>query len=157
MTIDYVTLHVGPGTFLPVKSERIDEHVMHSERYSVPIETQELIRSGRPIIAVGTTVVRALESFASRVDTQPEQWGQSALCETDIFIMPGYQWRVVDGLVTNFHLPQSTLLMLVSALAGYERVLMAYNAAIVEKLRFYSYGDASLFWRPNSRWTQSLR
>ena len=157
VTIAYVTLHVGPGTFLPVKSESIADHVMHSERYSVPRETQELIRSDRPVIAVGTTVVRALESFASFIDSHPQMWGEDVLHETDIFITPGYQWRIVDGLITNFHLPQSTLLMLVSALAGYERVRSAYEAAIKERLRFYSYGDASLFWRPNSRWTSTSR
>lgn len=154
VTIAYVTLHVGPGTFLPVKTEKIDEHVMHRERYRVPLETQELIRSGRPIVAVGTTVVRALESFAELSESHPELCDENTLHETEIFIMPGYQWRVVDGLLTNFHLPQSTLLMLVSALAGYERTRQAYAAAIEKGLRFYSYGDASLLWRAHSRWTK---
>ena len=149
----YVTLHVGPGTFLPVKAEHIEEHVMHSERYSIPLQTQKLLRSGRPIIAVGTTSVRALESFATLAEEDESLWGQEQEHSTDIFITPGYRWKVIDGLLTNFHLPQSTLLMLVSALAGYEQTLEAYQAAIKERLRFYSYGDASLFWRPDSRWS----
>ena len=153
--IAYVTLHVGPGTFLPVKTDQIDEHVMHSERYSVPLETQELIRSNRPVIAVGTTTVRALESFAHLTKNEPQHWGQEAQHNTDIFITPGYDWQVIDGLLTNFHLPQSTLLMLVSAFAGYEQTMSAYQKAIENRLRFYSYGDASLFWRPNGRWSVS--
>ena len=155
VSIAYITLHVGPGTFLPVKTDQIDEHVMHSERYSVPLATQDLLKSQRPIVAVGTTCVRAIESFMNLGEQDPAIWGNEKLHSTDIFITPGYQWRSVDGLLTNFHLPQSTLLMLVSALAGYERTLEAYRRAIEEKLRFYSYGDASLFWRPNGRWTHN--
>ncbi len=157
VSIAYVTLHVGPGTFLPVKSERIEEHIMHSERYSIPLTTQELMRSGRPLVAVGTTVVRALESFALLASEDSKAWGDTAQRSTEIFITPGYQWQMVDGLITNFHLPQSTLLMLVSALAGYERVMMSYQAAVRESLRFYSYGDASVFWRPQGRWTASIK
>jgi S-adenosylmethionine:tRNA ribosyltransferase-isomerase len=153
VTIAYVTLHVGPGTFLPVKADDIDEHVMHSERFSIPLRTQELIRSDQPIIAVGTTTVRALESFAQLTEDKPDLWGSEEQHSTDIFITPGYTWRVIDGLLTNFHLPQSTLLMLVSAFAGYERTRQAYQMAVKERLNFYSYGDASLFWRPNGRWT----
>ena len=148
----YVTLHVGPGTFLPVKSEELDDHVMHHERYIVPLHTQKLLRSGRPVIAVGTTVVRALESFMTLIETQASQWGETHEQSTDIFISPGYQWRVVDGLITNFHLPQSTLLMLVSSFAGYDRTMNAYHRAVDEELKFYSYGDSSVFWRPQSRW-----
>lgn len=152
VSITYVTLHVGPGTFLPVKASSLKEHVMHSERFSVPRATQELLRSGRPIIAVGTTVVRALESFCEKADTSPEIWGQELEQNTDIFITPRYSWRAVDGLLTNFHLPQSTLLMLVSAFVGYERAMSAYQEAIKEELQFYSYGDASMLVRPDGRW-----
>lgn len=152
VSIAYVTLHVGPGTFLPVKTDQIDEHIMHSERYSIPMDTQDLIRSGRPVIAVGTTTVRALESFVHLTESEPSHWGKELQHNTDIFITPGYTWRVIDGLLTNFHLPQSTLLMLVSAFAGYEQTHYAYQRAIQNRLKFYSYGDASLFWRPNGRW-----
>jgi S-adenosylmethionine:tRNA ribosyltransferase-isomerase len=148
----YVTLHVGPGTFLPVKSEGLDDHVMHHERYIVPLNTQKLLRSGRPVIAVGTTVVRALESFMTLIETKASQWGEAYEQSTDIFISPGYRWRIVDGLITNFHLPQSTLLMLVSSFAGYDRTMHAYHRAVDEELKFYSYGDSSVFWRPQSRW-----
>ena len=150
--IGYVTLHVGAGTFLPVKSEALEDHVMHHERYSVPRETQALLRAGRPIVAVGTTVVRALESFMALTEENESHWDTVSEQSTDIFISPGYQWRVVDGLITNFHLPQSTLLMLVSAFAGYERTMHAYRRAVDEGLMFYSYGDSSIFWRPRGRW-----
>ena len=141
-----VTLHVGPGTFSPVRDEDIDAHVMHSEWFSIPPETRTALESGRPIIAVGTTVVRALESYAR----------DPSLNETDIFIRPGFDFTYVDGLITNFHLPKSTLLMLVSALAGYDHTLAAYEQAVRHQLRFYSYGDSSLFWRPNGRWQPQL-
>ena len=153
VSIGTVTLHVGPGTFLPVKSEDLTGHVMHHERYQVPLETQEMLRSGRPIVAVGTTVVRALESFAARVESDATVWGDTSEQSTDIFITPGYTWRVVDGLLTNFHLPQSTLLMLVASFVGYERALQAYRDAVERQLKFYSYGDASLLWRPDGAWT----
>ena len=152
VSIAYVTLHVGPGTFLPVKTSSLEEHEMHSERYIVPRATQELLKSGRPIIAVGTTVIRALESFTALVETDPTYWGSEQEQSTNIFITPGYHWRCVDGLMTNFHLPQSTLLMLVSAFAGYQTIMEAYQHAITQELRFYSYGDASLLVRPNGRW-----
>ena len=132
-----VTLHVGAGTFQPVKTESIAEHVMHRERYHVPQATQEAIaacraRGGR-VVAVGTTSVRTLESWA--------QSGEAS-GDTGIFITPGFGFRVVDALITNFHLPRSTLMMLVSAFAGYEHVLALYRHAIAQRYRFFSYGDA---------------
>jgi S-adenosylmethionine:tRNA ribosyltransferase-isomerase len=134
-----VTLHVGAGTFQPVKVDDIAQHKMHSEWYEVPPQTQQAIadtrkRGGR-VIAVGTTTVRTLESWAST--------GQAS-GDTDIFITPGCQFRVVDCLVTNFHLPRSTLLMLVSAFAGYDRIMALYRHAIAHRYRFFSYGDAML-------------
>ena len=139
-----VTLYVGPGTFLPVRAERVEDHVMHTERYEVPEEAARAIgaaraRGGR-VIAVGTTALRTLEAaFDAQTGTVRAGPGR-----TDLFIRPGYRFRVVDGLVTNFHLPKSTLLMLVSALAGRERILAAYQEAIEAGYRFYSYGDAML-------------
>jgi S-adenosylmethionine:tRNA ribosyltransferase-isomerase len=139
----FVTLHVGPGTFRPIASERLDEHRMDAERYHVPAATAEAIvrarEQGREVIAVGTTVVRCLESCG-------RESGGIAAGEgsTDLFIAPGFEFRVIDGLLTNFHLPRSTLLCLVSALAGRERILEAYAAAVRERYRFYSYGDAML-------------
>ncbi len=134
-----VVLHVGLGTFLPVKVERIDEHVMHAERYEVPPAARERLAraraEGRPIVCCGTTALRALEAYG--LSGEPAG-------ETTIFITPGHAFRWVDGLITNFHLPRSTLLMLVSALAGRERVLAAYAEAIAAGYRFYSYGDAML-------------
>ena len=132
-----VTLHVGAGTFQPVKSESIADHLMHRERYHVPEATQAAIaacraRGGR-VVAVGTTSVRTLDSWA--------QSGE-ARGDPDICITPGYRFQVVDALVTNFHLPRSTLMMLVSALAGYERVMALYQHAIAQRYRFFSYGDA---------------
>ncbi|WP_417518220.1 tRNA preQ1(34) S-adenosylmethionine ribosyltransferase-isomerase QueA [Marinobacter sp.] len=136
----FVTLHVGAGTFQPVRVDRIDEHVMHSEIVHVPEEAVEAVnrtraRGGR-VVAVGTTSVRSLES-ASRGGYLRTFRG-----ETDIFIHPGYRFETVDALVTNFHLPESTLIMLVSAFAGYQHVMHAYHDAIAEKYRFFSYGDA---------------
>lgn len=139
-----VTLHVGPGTFAPVRAERLDEHRMHTERWLVdPVEAAriEVARAQRrPILAVGTTVVRTLEAVA-RAHDGAVVGGQG---ETDIFIRPGFRFRVIDQLLTNFHLPGSTLLMLVSALAGRERVLAAYRAAVDDGYRFFSYGDGML-------------
>jgi S-adenosylmethionine:tRNA ribosyltransferase-isomerase len=137
-----VTLHVGAGTFQPMRSERLDEHVMHSEWLNVSAEVVEQIaqtraRGGR-VIAVGTTVVRALESAMHHGELRP------LMGETRIFIYPGYRIRSVDALLTNFHLPESTLLMLVSAYAGRERVLAAYRHAVTQRYRFFSYGDAML-------------
>jgi S-adenosylmethionine:tRNA ribosyltransferase-isomerase len=137
-----VTLHVGPGTFLPVRADDLSQHVMHSEWMAVPPETADAVTSGAPVVAVGTTVVRALESWVRAPDAR----------QTDLFITPGFDYRVVDGLLTNFHLPESTLLMLVSAFAGTERVLAAYHAAVAAEMRFYSYGDAMLLRRPGGRW-----
>jgi S-adenosylmethionine:tRNA ribosyltransferase-isomerase len=135
----FVTLHVGTGTFLPVRSENVTEHRMHAERFSISPSSAERINSAGRIVAVGTTVVRVLES-AERTDGNLV--GQEG--STDIFIYPPYQFRAVDVLLTNFHLPRSTLLMLVSAFAGREFLLRAYQEAIRERYRFYSYGDCML-------------
>ncbi len=137
-----VTLHVGAGTFAPMKTERIADHVMHHERYAIPAQTLQAIeqcraRGGR-VVAVGTTTVRTLESWARSGQTQGD---------TDIFITPGFGFRVVDRLVTNFHLPRSTLMMLVSAFAGHEHVMALYRHAVAQRYRFFSYGDAMLLQR----------
>lgn len=143
--IAYVTLHVGAGTFQPVRVDEIAEHKMHSELYSVPEQTVALIKAtqqrGGKVTAVGTTALRALESAARS--------GQlvAGSGETDIFITPGYRFRVVERLLTNFHLPKSTLLMLVSAFAGVEHIQQAYQHAIQQRYRFFSYGDAMLIER----------
>jgi S-adenosylmethionine:tRNA ribosyltransferase-isomerase len=140
-----VTLHVGLGTFQPVVAEDLDDHPMHAEELSVPVETAQAIAAARdrgaPVVAVGTTVVRALEAAAD-----PERDGRvrATRAQTRLLIQPGYRFRVVDQLLTNFHLPQSTLLALVAAFAGRERVINAYAVAIHERYRFYSYGDAML-------------
>jgi S-adenosylmethionine:tRNA ribosyltransferase-isomerase len=138
----FVTLHVGVGTFRPVEVEDVTSHQMHEEWIEVPAATVEQIRAtkaaGGRVIAVGTTVVRSLEGAAQSGDLQ------SFCGKTDMFIYPGYQWRVVDGLITNFHLPRSSLLMLVSALIGRKRLLNIYNEAIASQYRFYSFGDAML-------------
>lgn len=145
--IDFVTvtLHVGPGTFLPVRVDRIAEHRLLAERYFVPRDAAERINSakgnGRRIIAVGTTSVRAIETVAAEDGTVTPGEGSS-----DLFIYPGYRFKVADGILTNFHLPKSTLLMLVSAFAGRETILSAYRAAVTERYRFYSYGDAMLIY-----------
>jgi S-adenosylmethionine:tRNA ribosyltransferase-isomerase len=132
----FLTLHVGVGTFRPVSAEVIADHIMHSERYIVSAETAENVNAAARVIAVGTTVTRVLESIGRPVR---EQRG-----ETDIFIHPPYQFGVVGGLLTNFHLPQSTLIMLVSAFAGQELVMEAYRTAVEERYRFFSYGDCML-------------
>ncbi len=138
--IAYVTLHVGLGTFRPVKVDDVTRHKMHSEHYEIPAETARLInetkQNGGRVIAIGTTSCRTLESVAT-------QYGAIKPCEgfTDIFIYPGYQFKVLDGLVTNFHLPESTLIMLVSAFAGYDNVMNAYKLAVEERYRFFSFGD----------------
>ncbi len=138
----FVTLHVGVGTFRPVEAEDITTHQMHSEWAEVPLETVEAIRQtkarGGRVIAVGTTSVRALEGASQSGSLQP-LYGK-----TNLFIYPGYQWRVVDGLITNFHLPKSSLLLLVSALITRQRLLALYELAIAEQYRFYSFGDAML-------------
>lgn len=143
--IAYVTLHVGLGTFRPVKVDDVTRHKMHSEHYEIPAETARLInetkQNGGRVIAIGTTSCRTLESVAT-------QYGAIKPCEgfTDIFIYPGYQFKVLDGLVTNFHLPESTLIMLVSAFAGYDNVMNAYKLAVEERYRFFSFGDACFFY-----------
>ena len=139
--ICFVTLHVGLGTFRPVKAENIEDHEMHSEFCIVPAETAKTIneakRSGGRVIAVGTTSCRTLESFAKEDGTIEE-----TAAWTNIFIYPGYKFKCVDALITNFHLPESTLIMLVSALAGRENILHAYEVAVKEEYRFFSFGDA---------------
>lgn len=141
--IGFVTLHVGLGTFRPVKAENITDHVMHSEHYEMPKNTAQLIletkQKGGKVFAVGTTTCRTLESIAN-------QYGDMRKCEgwTDIFIYPGYDFKVIDGLITNFHLPESTLIMLVSAFAGHEHTMNAYKTAVDEKYRFFSFGDAMI-------------
>ncbi|TVQ07125.1 MAG: tRNA preQ1(34) S-adenosylmethionine ribosyltransferase-isomerase QueA [Balneolaceae bacterium] len=134
-----ITLHVGLGTFAPVKSETIEEHIMHSEWYRVTPEQAEELNRSDSITAVGTTSVRVLESM-------PKKEGRFIACsgETDIFITPGYRFKSVDHLITNFHLPKSTLLMLISAFAGFEETREIYRHAIKQKYRFYSFGDAML-------------
>lgn len=133
-----VTLHVGAGTFQPVRSQELDTHVMHEERYEISPETSEAVNSCRGrVVAVGTTVVRTLESSAAANGNVVAGAGQTAL-----FIIPGYSFKVVNALVTNFHLPESTLIMLVAAFSGYEQVMRAYESAIDNRYRFFSYGDA---------------
>ncbi len=141
--IAHLTLHVGLGTFLPVRVDDIREHRMHSEAWRLTSETAAAVNqaraAGRRVLAVGTTVVRTLEAAAG-IDSKV----QAGAGDTDIFIHPGYQFRVVDALLTNFHLPGSTLLMLVAALCGREQILQAYEEAVKERYRFYSYGDCML-------------
>lgn len=139
--IGFVTLHVGIGTFRPVKTENIEEHQMHSEHYMIPKETADIInrtkKNGGRVIAVGTTCCRTLESVCQ---------AKGEVCEydawTSIFIYPGYEFKCIDGLITNFHLPESTLIMLVSAFCGYKNTMNAYKIAVEEKYRFFSFGDA---------------
>jgi S-adenosylmethionine:tRNA ribosyltransferase-isomerase len=143
-----VTLHIGLGTFQPVTVDDLDDHPMHAERYVVSQSTADAVSRARarggPVVAVGTTSVRALESAAD-----PERPGlvRATSGETRLLVQPGHEWRVVDGLLTNFHLPRSTLLALVCAFAGTERTLEAYRLAVRERYRFFSYGDAMLLWR----------
>lgn len=137
----YVTLHVGLGTFRPVKAETIEQHEMHSEFCTITPETARIINetkaAGGRVISVGTTSCRTLESFAAEDGTLEAKSGL-----TNIFIYPGYKFKCIDALITNFHLPESTLIMLVSALAGRENILNAYNEAVCERYRFFSFGDA---------------
>ena len=141
--IAFLTLHVGLGTFRPVKVEDINHHIMHSEYYSLSKESAEIINSckenGGKIISVGTTSTRTLETISDENSRVVEKSGW-----TDIFIYPGYKFKIVDALITNFHLPKSTLLMLVSALSSRDNVINAYNTAVKEKYRFFSFGDAML-------------
>ena len=143
VNIGYVTLHVGLGTFRPVKAEKIEDHKMHTEHYHLPKETAELIintkKAGGRVIAVGTTSCRTLESVATFCGEIKEDDRN-----TDIFIYPGYKFKCIDGLITNFHLPESTLIMLVSAFYGYEKTLKAYKTAVDEKYRFFSFGDCMI-------------
>ncbi|MDE5974339.1 MAG: tRNA preQ1(34) S-adenosylmethionine ribosyltransferase-isomerase QueA [Eubacterium sp.] len=141
INIGYVTLHVGLGTFRPVKVDDVTKHIMHKEHYIMPKETADLInethKNGKRVICVGTTSCRTVESVATK---------NGCICEdeddTGIFIYPGYKFKCLDALITNFHLPESTLIMLVSALAGYDNIMNAYNTAVAEKYRFFSFGDA---------------
>lgn len=139
VNIGYVTLHVGIGTFRPVKEEKIENHKMHTEHYRMPKQTADLINqtkaNGGRVICVGTTSCRTVETVAAQGVRECEG-------DTSIFIYPGYKFKCLDALITNFHLPESTLIMLVSALAGRENVLNAYNTAVAEKYRFFSFGDA---------------
>ncbi len=138
--IAYVTLHVGLGTFRPVKEDNIENHLMHSEHYIMPQETADIInetkKNGGRVICVGTTSCRTVESVASKGEIKADEG------DTSIFIYPGYEFKCLDALITNFHLPESTLIMLISALAGRENVLNAYKIAVEEKYRFFSFGDA---------------
>lgn len=143
INIGYVTLHVGLGTFRPVKVDDVTKHKMHTEHYHISKETADLInetkKNGKRVISVGTTSTRTLESVATK---------NGFICEdeddTSIFIYPGYEFKCIDGLITNFHLPESTLIMLVSAFAGYDNTMNAYKTAVDEKYRFFSFGDAML-------------
>jgi S-adenosylmethionine:tRNA ribosyltransferase-isomerase len=141
VNIGYVTLHVGLGTFRPVKVDEISDHKMHSEFYILPEETAQLVNktksAGKRVVSVGTTATRVLETAGLEDSTLKAKTGW-----TDIFIYPGKEFHIIDALITNFHLPESTLIMLVSALAGRENVLNAYNEAVREKYRFFSFGDA---------------
>ncbi len=145
VSIAYLTLHVGAGTFRPVRCDDIKDHKMHSERFIVGealcAAVNETRAAGKRVIAVGTTALRSLESAAHDGELQ------ACSRETDIFIYPGYQFQICDGLITNFHLPESTLLMLVSAFIGYEQAMELYRIAIASRYRFFSYGDASLLLR----------
>jgi len=141
INLAFLTLHVGLGTFRPVKVENVEKHIMHSEFYSMSKETADMINkakeSGHSVVSVGTTSCRTLETIGDEMGRVKEQSGW-----TDIFIYPGYKYKVVDKLITNFHLPKSTLIMLVSAFYGRENTLHAYNVAVKEKYRFFSFGDA---------------
>ncbi len=143
INIAYVTLHVGLGTFRPVKADEITDHKMHSEHYRIPAETAEIInktkQNGGRVICVGTTSCRTVESCMAKLGEIKEFSD-----DTDIFIYPGYKFKCMDGLITNFHLPESTLIMLVCAFAGYENTMNAYKVAVEEKYRFFSFGDAML-------------
>jgi S-adenosylmethionine:tRNA ribosyltransferase-isomerase len=130
-----ITLHVGVGTFMPVRTEKLEEHTMHAEHYSVPQEAAEVVRGARRVVAAGTTVARTLETWAAT--GEPEG-------ESELFVYPGYRWLAVDALLTNFHLPRSTLLAMVMSFAGEELVREAYATAVRERYRFYSFGDAML-------------
>jgi len=144
VNVVYLTLHVGLGTFLPIRSENIEDHQMHQEYFQIPSGTVRSIQSaklsGKRVIALGTTVVRTLEYAFELLSQKPSD----LFGEADIFIYPGYKFKVIDGLMTNYHAPKSTVLMLTAAFAGWDRLLPAYNHAIENKYKFYSYGDSML-------------
>lgn len=150
VNLGFLTLHVGLGTFRPVKTERIEDHTMHREYYSISEETARLVRetkaSGHRVIAVGTTSIRTLEAAANKKN---DIVGKSGW--TEIFIYPGYEFKIVDAVVTNFHLPKSTLIMLISAFAGRDFVLRAYRQAVRDRYRFFSFGDAMFITSPAQR------
>lgn len=131
----HVTLHVGTGTFMPLRTEKLEDHTMHAEYYSIPTESAHTVESAERVLAVGTTVARTLESWAATGEREGD---------SELFIYPGYEWRMVDTLLTNFHLPRSTLLAMVMSFAGVELVGEAYRVAVEERYRFYSFGDAML-------------
>lgn len=153
ITSTFVTLHVGAGTFQPIRETDIDKHVMHAESIEVTAATIDAINQARErggrVIAVGTTSVRCLETAARSGELLPCRE------DTQLFLRPGTRFNVVDGLITNFHLPESTLMMLVSAFAGRERILQAYHEAVDHRYRFFSYGDAMLLWPDRSTWTDT--
>ena len=141
----FLTLHVGVGTFRPVSAEVVTDHVMHSEKFVVTEETAKRVNAAGRVVAVGTTVTRVLEALAKQNPSSTTRIAEARHAgETDIFIYPPHEFRAIDALLTNFHLPQSTLLMLVSALAGRELILEAYREAVAERYRFFSYGDCML-------------
>ena len=146
--LEYVTLHVGIGTFRPVKCERVEDHQMHFESYSISEETADKINrailAGKRVISIGTTSTRTLESAAYFDEESGKYLVKAGHADTGIFIYPGYEYKIVDALITNFHLPKSTLIMLVSALYDREKILEAYKEAVEQKYRFFSYGDAML-------------
>jgi S-adenosylmethionine:tRNA ribosyltransferase-isomerase len=130
-----ITLHVGVGTFMPVRTERLEEHRMHAEQYSVPPEAKRIVEEARQVIAAGTTVARTLETWAATGEREGE---------SELFVYPGYSWLAVDTLLTNFHLPRSTLLAMVMSFGGEELIREAYRIAVRERYRFYSFGDSML-------------
>jgi S-adenosylmethionine:tRNA ribosyltransferase-isomerase len=130
-----ITLHVGVGTFMPVRTERLEEHAMHAEHYNVPPEAEQIVEGARRVVAAGTTVARTLETWAATGETEGE---------SELFVYPGYRWLAVDALLTNFHLPRSTLLAMVMSFGGVDLVREAYRTAVRERYRFYSFGDAML-------------
>jgi S-adenosylmethionine:tRNA ribosyltransferase-isomerase len=130
-----ITLHVGVGTFMPVRTERLEEHRMHAERYSVPPEAERIVEAARRVVVAGTTVARTLETWAATGEREGE---------SELFVYPGYRWLAVDTLLTNFHLPRSTLLAMVMSFGGEELIREAYRSAVRERYRFYSFGDAML-------------
>jgi S-adenosylmethionine:tRNA ribosyltransferase-isomerase len=130
-----ITLHVGVGTFMPVRTERLEDHTMHAEHYSVPREAARTVRRARRVVAAGTTVARTLETWSATGEAEGE---------SKLFVYPGYRWLAVDALLTNFHLPRSTLLAMVMSFGGEELVREAYRTAVRERYRFYSFGDAML-------------